>query len=374
MALARKADGLIAPHLHERGLAQLLERNHYFIVGANSGGDAVAQFLESRGKRVEAFADLDSARCGSTWQDKPILSLDSLSKQVRADGAIVIGSFRHAEIARRLVQELHVDPETIFPYVNDMFARHYEPDLYRAHAGAIARVRNLLGDDDSRAYFDRVLEFYRTLNPLLLTPQPKAYGPYGYRSPAAAIKAGAFIVDVGAFDGDTCAFYLDETQGQCTILAIEAYLPNLIRLLHNFGSDIRIKPLHLALGSNTGALTLDGNPDIADACAHVSANAASFRSMDIVLCETLDHLRTNHLKGRIDVLKIDVEGADLDVLLGAAATVRHDRPALALASYHRPEHIWEIPLKAAELLGDCHVFAAHDPKWVHQIHYLILPR
>src|SRR5262249_46823530 len=156
------------------------------------------------------------------------------------------------EVAARLVDGLGIDPASLYPFVNDMFARHYEPDLYREHAGQIARVRGLLSDADSRAYFDRVIQFYRTLDPALLQPNPKAYGLYGYEAEGVRPAPGAVIADVGAFTGDTCEFYLAESERRCFIYAVEAYMPNFQRLMawrESAKAEALVKPLHLALGS-----------------------------------------------------------------------------------------------------------------------------
>jgi hypothetical protein len=46
---------------------------------------------------------------------------------------------------------------------------------------------------------------------------------------------------------------------------------------------------------------------------------------------------------------MDVEGAELDVLRGAAATLKAQRPRLALAAYHRPDDLAVLPAFVASL-------------------------
>jgi FkbM family methyltransferase len=65
-----------------------------------------------------------------------------------------------------------------------------------------------------------------------------------------------------------------------------------------------------------------------------------------VECRTLD----SALKGEHPTfIKMDLEGAEPDALLGAAKTMARCRPVMAVCAYHKCEHLWTIPklLKAA---------------------------
>ena len=44
-----------------------------------------------------------------------------------------------------------------------------------------------------------------------------------------------------------------------------------------------------------------------------------------------------------NLIKMDIEGAEIKGLLGAQNTIRQDRPGLAFCVYHYPEHLWHIP-------------------------------
>lgn len=59
--------------------------------------------------------------------------------------------------------------------------------------------------------------------------------------------------------------------------------------------------------------------------------------------ETIDALVARRALPRVDFLKIDVEGADVGVLEGAAETLREHRPRLALACYHKPDDLVRLP-------------------------------
>jgi len=73
---------------------------------------------------------------------------------------------------------------------------------------------------------------------------------------------------------------------------------------------------------------------------------------------------------RCDFLKIDVEGAELDVLIGAESTLRRCRPVVILEVGKTPPerfgHATDAPLTFLKRLGmqeACHIRADHIYTW-----------
>ena len=63
---------------------------------------------------------------------------------------------------------------------------------------------------------------------------------------------------------------------------------------------------------------------------------------EIVKITTLDsYVREKNLP-RVDFIKMDVEGAELDVLRGAATTIARFKPILALSAYHKWDDFWTL--------------------------------
>ena len=52
---------------------------------------------------------------------------------------------------------------------------------------------------------------------------------------------------------------------------------------------------------------------------------------------------------KVDVIKMDIEGAELDALRGAEETIRTFKPRLAISVYHKPKDIVDIPLYLNDL-------------------------
>jgi hypothetical protein len=45
----------------------------------------------------------------------------------------------------------------------------------------------------------------------------------------------------------------------------------------------------------------------------------------------------------INLLKLDVEGAEADALCGAQTIISQSKPVIALSAYHKPQDLWELP-------------------------------
>jgi hypothetical protein len=56
------------------------------------------------------------------------------------------------------------------------------------------------------------------------------------------------------------------------------------------------------------------------------------------------------------LIKLDIEGAELDALRGASRTIQQCKPDLAVCVYHTPAHLWEIPALIKAMLPSKRLF------------------
>jgi FkbM family methyltransferase len=71
-------------------------------------------------------------------------------------------------------------------------------------------------------------------------------------------------------------------------------------------------------------------------------------STDDFACTTIDDYAAK-TGGRVDFIKMDIEGAEMDALTGAANVIGEFKPRLAISGYHKPQDLWEIPTRIKEL-------------------------
>lgn len=166
------------------------------------------------------------------------------------------------------------------------------------------------------------------------------------------VPAGGLAFDVGAHTGNRLQAFLDLG---ARVVAVEPQPELAARLARRFGADARVHLVEGALGSEPGHATLLGSPRtptvatlsgdfVRRAGAAPSFQGVRWQAGPEVVITTLDALIAQH--GRPDFVKIDVEGFELEVLLGLSQPL----PALsfecvpavrdvALACIHRLEDL-----------------------------------
>ncbi len=162
-----------------------------------------------------------------------------------------------------------------------------------------------------------------------------------YRHPAieaANVRPGDHVVDGGAFWGDTALWFAEQVGDEGHVVAFEAD-PTHVPLLR----------ANLEAAGGTGARVAVRQEALWDAAAELRfhsrgpASAAWPGGELRVPAVALDALVEAGEIERVDVLKLDVEGAELAALDGAAGTIRRFRPRLAVAAYHRLGDVFDLP-------------------------------
>ena len=62
----------------------------------------------------------------------------------------------------------------------------------------------------------------------------------------------------------------------------------------------------------------------------------------------------------IGLIKMDIEGAELNALKGAINTLKKCRPYLALSAYHKPEDLITLPQFIKSVYGNCGIYLRKD--------------
>jgi len=340
-----------------RGIDALARFRRAILFGAGASVGEVRKVLDRYGIAIAAFADNSAAKQGTLFEGAPILAPAALAAHLDDTTCIVIASVYQTEIAQQLAG-FGIPADVIFPFVSPMFAGHFGRDAFNGAGDALPRVAARLADDASRAYLAALVEFRWTMEPARLRRNPRLKGFYLYDAPFVGPLAGEHIVDVGAYNGDSAIAYLERLNGDARISGLEPLPQNLKALgdtiaTHRFGRAIT--PVPFGAGAAPASAEIDSEDEAPDARATLRRKPGATTTIRI---ETLDRL---FAADRVDFIKIDIEGHDPAALMGAREVLMRDKPGLAIAAYHAPEHLWEIPALIDRLCPGYLIHLGHHP-------------
>jgi FkbM family methyltransferase len=194
----------------------------------------------------------------------------------------------------------------------------------------------------------------QVIGPPLPLASTVAFSQYAYRdaSTGARPQPGDIALDVGGCWGDT-ALWLAHVVGSRGHVHTFEPTPGNRSLLE---ANLRLNP-SLAPRITVWTEPLAGEPgetvwlpDAVGAGATMqTAPSDPSRRMVELSTSSIDSLVSSRRLTKVDFIKVDVEGADLSVLEGAAETIRSQRPRLAIACYHKPDDLVRIPDFVASL-------------------------
>jgi FkbM family methyltransferase len=323
------------------------------VFGACDYGRHVKAATESVGLVVEAFVDNDLAKQGLPFAGVQVLSPSEAAGDPRMARLWVIGIYTSSG-PRRQCDELGVTALT-FPELTwafDGLLPYYAldgPERFFEASAEMQRAADLWHDESSRAEYRSQAGWRMTLDYDLLgspSPRDEEYYPPDVLAPSAH----EVFVDCGAYQGDTVEWFHEKNGGRFSkIIAIEPDPKNAAIMRAKLPDWRREMPgtvtiEEVAVGASPGFTEFDGTGTVRSRVGEGGQR---------VEVRTLDQLLDGE---RPTFVKMDVEGAEADVLRGGAQVIARHAPVLAVCLYHRPADLWEIPLLIRSLCDDYRLF------------------
>lgn len=284
------------------------------IVAANNFLDIAKKLGEQM--NLTHFITLDGAQSSDDF--KVISVNDALNQHLRPEYIFALNG-----TDARFAAKIFPSSKVIYPEHNDTDVIY---DTFMNNLPALKNFYDSLIDEESKETF-RGYWLGKVAN--RLDKIHHATTPH-YMTPGFIPKHGAIVIDGGSYDGGTCLRFTER--------GFKVYGFELDKRLFNIAAKLAEQKdfivENLGLGShkhtakylplNNGSTHLDDD----------GTEAAQIITLD-------EYVREKHLS-RVDFIKLDVEGAELDVLKGAVATIVRFKPILALSAYHKLDDFWTL--------------------------------
>ena len=310
------------------------------LYGAGNVGRRIARRLQAQGIAVAAFLDA-SAGPGDSRDGLPVYRLADWVAAGRVDGTDVIVSIHNPFVnAAPVIDALRgagfaqvlsmVDYVNLFPDDPDERDWLVPSTFYEDKQEQIDGARALLSDELSQIWYGAALRLRRQGDyHALPVPHPaEQYVPSDLPRWTEPMR----FIDCGAYDGDTIDLMLRTGYELKSVVAFEPEPDNYRKLAARF-TGLNAVFLPCGVASGVALCRFDGGIGTSSRIDDSGATTIQCVGIDEALPSFAPTL-----------IKMDIEGAEPDALRGAEQTLRRHRPGLAIALYHKPQHLWEIPL------------------------------
>jgi FkbM family methyltransferase len=169
-------------------------------------------------------------------------------------------------------------------------------------------------------------------------------------------RTGDVVLDCGAYRGETALWFARQVGKEGRVVAFEPAGHNSDGLRRNLAANrsvdmAPVTALECAVSSSTGVLHFNVR---AGGGSRVDTAAA-----DLVSSVTIDDVVEQQHLSRVDFIKMDIEGGEVDALRGAEKTLKRFTPRLAISVYHRPHDLPDIFALVRQACPDYRLYLSH---------------
>jgi len=312
------------------------------LFGAGPLGKGTLAGLRRGGVEPLAFADNNPRIWGKEIDGLIVLSPNEANAH-HGDSACFVVTVYNGSTVRRQLDTLGCRKVAPFPLLfwkySDIFTPNSGIDLPHRLRAAIDDIRScdsILCDDRTQRELREQVAWRYWLDYEMLSPPfdgKHTYFPLDLLEP---LQSEVFV-DCGSFDGDSLHSFAEHWGGRFGhAFAFEPDPANRAALrltIERMQLGDRATIMPYAVGNLNGAVSFVNS---ASAGSHFASDSGG----STVKCRKLDDIDWPMAPTYI---KMDIEGAELEALRGAAETLRRHQPILAICTYHRSEHLWQVP-------------------------------
>ena len=226
-------------------------------------------------------------------------------------------------------------------------------------------VMRLLQDESSKKTYCAVIEYRSTYKIALL--KDVIVKPQYFPKDIVKHERHEVFIDGGAYIGDTvqdyCKYYLDNKlalDDKLYLWECDDRNIKLIKKLVNKGMNYTIIPKAMWSSKTRIGFKLDGT----------SGSKQDNSSNILIDADSIDNI---HFGERVTFIKMDIEGAEIEALIGAEQTIKAYKPKLAICIYHRPSDLFTIPLMIHECVPEYKIYIRHhSDTYAETVMYAVL--
>lgn len=318
-----------------------------YLYGTGNGADLVIDKMSSVGVTPCGIFASDGFVRGQSFRGFTVKSYSEV-KSSEKDFIIVVAFGSSLPEVRENVMRMAEEHELYIadaPVYGNTF---FDKDYVSVNKRNLKLIYDSLADSRSREVFENVVKFKTSgkINHLFASEDNEE----NTLLEIFKLKENATIFDLGAFIGDTAEKFASLWPDYGKIVAVEPSVKNFSRLKSTAEKIRNTVCVNAAISYLNGSIFFDNEG---------GRNQAAHSGNTVTESITIDTL--SHRFGAPDFIKFDIEGEELNGIIGGEETIKKYKPALLVSAYHRSEDIVNIPTKILSLRNDYKMYVRHFP-------------
>ncbi len=336
----------------ENTLYEVLKRETRPIVvyGMGNGADKIFDICQSKNIKISDIFASDEFVRGHSFRGIRVKTYADICNKYD-DFVILLAFAVFKDDLMDRIEKMSQEHTLLVPDVPLFGSGLFDYEFVCANIENIKKAHELFADEQSRKAYIDIINFRLTGKPEILrrceTSREEVF------SKIIMLNNQEDYVDLGAYDGDTIQEFLNNTKScYSTITAFEPDKKNMKKLKRGFGNLRDCRLLEYASWSRDCEMKFSGRGGRMS-CIDEKGDIIEARAVDSV-CEIASYI------------KMDVEGAEYETLIGCKETIKRCKPALAVSAYHRVGDIFTLPLLISELCPEYKIYLRHHkylPSW-----------
>ncbi len=303
------------------------------VYGMGNGADKLIERFKKYNIEISDFFASDGFVRGHTFHGMRVKSFSEI-KETYPEFVIVLSFASNRAEVIEMLDKIDSEYEMYVPDMPVAGEEYFDREFYNAHYDEIRRGYSLFADEESKNAYASIINYKLTGKMKYLMDTYSTKDELYSELSATSVKT---YIDAGAYNGDTAREAISYFPMLREIIAIEPDPKNFKKLI-KFSETLESPKICLVNAaawneSGAGEFSSSGNRNSSIS----STMSYEHKETDVELV-SIDSLGVSP-----DYIKYDVEGAELEALIGSHETIERVHPTLLVSLYHRSKDIFEIP-------------------------------
>ena len=308
------------------------ENRPIVVYGMGNGADKLIERFNKYNVKIADFFASDGFVRGHTFHGMRVKSFSEIKETYR-DFVIVLSFASNRPEVIEMLEAIDAEYDMYVPDMPVAGEEYFDREFYNNNYEEILLAYDAFADEASRNAYASIINY-------------KLTGRMQYIMNAYSEKSELYaelnqtdvkvMVDAGAYNGDTLKEAIEHFPSLAKVVAIEPD-PKNFKKLEKFSTTLERPSVQLVNAAVYD--TVGGGEFISSGNRNSSISSTSsyqHKDTDVALV-SVDSLDTD-----ADYIKYDVEGAELEALIGSRETILKHHPAMLVSLYHRSRDIFAI--------------------------------